>query len=60
LVGKASRSDQLSEIEEMALVGMISTQLVHQQFTQKTHKFPVLNPNVPIKVIDHTKADPNS
>ncbi|NTW44565.1 MAG: asparagine synthase (glutamine-hydrolyzing), partial [Anaerolineaceae bacterium] len=60
LVSKASRTDQLSEIEEMALVGMISTQLVHLQFTQRTHSIPALNPNVQLKVINRTLAGPNS
>lgn len=60
LVNKASRTDQISEIEEMALVGIISTQLVHSQFTQRKHSFPNLNPNVPIKVINRTLAGLNS
>ena len=60
LVSKASRTDQLSEIEEMTLVGIISTQLVHSQFTLRTHSLPGLNPNVPIKVINRTLAGSNS
>ena len=59
LVSKASRTDQLSEIEEMTLVGIISTQLVHSQFTLRTHSLPGLNPNVPIKVINRTLAGSN-
>jgi asparagine synthase (glutamine-hydrolysing) len=34
LVRKAQNGAQLSEVDEMALVGVLSTQLVHQQFVQ--------------------------
>lgn len=60
LVNKASRSSQLSEIEEMALVGMISTQLIHAQFSNRSHSVPTLNSNVSLKVIDRTIAGSHS
>jgi asparagine synthase (glutamine-hydrolysing) len=52
LLNKASKSAQLSEIEEMALVGIISSQLFYDQFIQKKHTKPILNQNTPFRIID--------
>jgi asparagine synthase (glutamine-hydrolysing) len=38
LVGKAAGGARMSEIDDMALVGIISTQLVHQQFVKEFRK----------------------
>ncbi len=56
LLNKASKSSQLSEIEEMALVGIISSQLLHKQFVQKKHSKPKLNLNTPFLIIDRLHA----
>lgn len=51
LVMKASNEAQLSEIEEMAIVGIISTQILDDQFIQKNHPL-IQTTYAPIKVID--------
>ncbi len=37
LVQKARSENELSEVEEMALVGILSTQLLHQMYVQRNH-----------------------
>jgi asparagine synthase (glutamine-hydrolysing) len=51
LVNKASNETELSEIEEMAIVGIISTQILEDQFIQRNHPL-IQTTNAPIKVID--------
>lgn len=51
LVMKASNEAQLSEIEEMAIVGIISTQILDDQYIQKNHPL-IQTTYAPIKVID--------
>jgi len=52
LVAKARGDTKLSEIEEMALVGIISTQLVNKMFVRREH---MLNEHTtaPFRVVDH-------
>ena len=52
IVNKAAHADQLSEIEEMALVGMVSTQMVFSQFSNREHGQPDLNQHTPLKIVD--------
>jgi asparagine synthase (glutamine-hydrolysing) len=52
IVNKAAHADQLSEIEEMALVGMVSTQMVFSQFSNREHGQPDLNQRTPLKIVD--------
>ena len=51
LVRKAQKNSRLSEIDSMALVGILSAQLVHHRFV---HAFEplALDPGDPIKVVD--------
>lgn len=51
LVDKARKEPQLSEIEEMALVGIISTQLVEYQFIKRQHSIRDTT-TAPLKIID--------
>ncbi|PKO13703.1 MAG: asparagine synthase (glutamine-hydrolyzing) [Chloroflexi bacterium HGW-Chloroflexi-10] len=52
LTQKAQNSDQLSEIEEMALVGILTTQLVNHLFIQKQHQIPKRNASTPLLAIN--------
>jgi len=56
IVNKAALADQLSEIEEMALVGMISTQMVFSQFINRAHFHPLLNQRTPLKIVDRVTS----
>lgn len=51
LAEKARKEMPLSEVEEMALVGIISTQLVDQQFINRQHAVCTTTQS-PIKIID--------
>lgn len=51
LVTKASNEAELSEIEEMAIVGIVSTQILDDQFIQRNHPLTQTT-YAPIKVID--------
>jgi asparagine synthase (glutamine-hydrolysing) len=42
----------LSEVEDMALIGILSTQILHQQFVQLRDVPPAIKVNDPIKCID--------
>ena len=57
LVNKAKSTPQISEIEEMALVGMISSQLFYRQFIQKEHHKPQFNHNIPFQLVDRVKKN---
>lgn len=57
LVNKAKASPQISEIEEMALVGIISSQLIYHQFIQKNHIKPKINQNIPFRLVDRLKKN---
>ncbi len=52
LLQKGKKSNQLSEMEEMAFVGIISTQLLHEEFCQHSIELPRFNFNIPLKSID--------
>ncbi|MGD0612070.1 MAG: asparagine synthase (glutamine-hydrolyzing) [Anaerolineales bacterium] len=52
LARKAVSGVRMSEVEDMALVGILSTQLVDQLFV-KGFKIPTIRPQKHIKVIDH-------
>ncbi len=49
---KALSGANFSEIEDMALVGILSTQLVHELFTAKRNSRPVQSHKQP-KIVDH-------
>jgi asparagine synthase (glutamine-hydrolysing) len=51
LVRKAQKSERLSEMDDMALVGILSTQLVKHQFVD-SFRVSSLNERDPIKVVD--------
>ncbi|MEW6179842.1 MAG: asparagine synthase (glutamine-hydrolyzing) [Chloroflexota bacterium] len=51
LISKASAESQFSETEEMALVGIISTLLLEQQFVRRNHPL-TRTTTTPIKIID--------
>jgi asparagine synthase (glutamine-hydrolysing) len=51
LVRKAQESERLSEMDDMALVGILSTQLVKHRFVDSFRLSP-LNDSDPIKVVD--------
>jgi asparagine synthase (glutamine-hydrolysing) len=53
---KASGSARLSEVDEMALVGILSTQLVHHQFVQRSSGPEELFSPVRMKIVDHLFA----
>jgi asparagine synthase (glutamine-hydrolysing) len=54
LVNKATRGVRLSEVDDMALVGILSTQLVHHQFIRSFQKRPVPIHQARLKVVDFT------
>lgn len=51
LFHKASNENRLSEIEEMAIVGIISTLLIYDQFILRNHSLTQTT-SAPIKIID--------
>jgi hypothetical protein len=53
-VRKARESARLSEVDEMALVGILSTQLVHHRFIS-SFQLSFLKANDRVKVVDHTE-----
>jgi asparagine synthase (glutamine-hydrolysing) len=59
LVNKAAQVSQLSEIEEMALVGIISSQLVFSEFSQRKHTLPVLKQKSTTKIVDRAVQNAN-
>jgi hypothetical protein len=52
LVQKVASGMRISEVEDMALVGILSTQLVDQLFV-KGFKIPTIRPQKHIKVINY-------
>lgn len=50
---KAAAGNRLSETEDMAVMGILSTQLVHEQFVKKFEVPPITRMNL-IKVVDRT------
>lgn len=53
LVNKAEKAQQLSEVEDMAIAGLISTQLVYQQFIKAfPSQFPTLGAKDRVKVVN--------
>ncbi len=53
LIKKASKDGQLSEIEEMAVVGIISTLILVDQFIHRNYSLTQTT-SAPIKIIDHS------
>jgi len=51
LVNKINRIGQLSETDDMALAGILSTQLIHSQFITDFHIPPRLTENDDVKVV---------
>jgi asparagine synthase (glutamine-hydrolysing) len=51
LVNKAKRSNRLSETDEMALVGILSSQLVYTQFIEDFKFQPSISDSENIKII---------
>jgi asparagine synthase (glutamine-hydrolysing) len=58
LVKKVEGGVQLSETEDMALAGILSTQLVHQQFI-KAFKLASVDKRDRMKIVDHVVPDHN-
>jgi asparagine synthase (glutamine-hydrolysing) len=56
LVQKAAGEASLSEVDEMALTGILSTQLVHEQFV-KAFKPPAIHPNDRVKIVDSLERE---
>jgi asparagine synthase (glutamine-hydrolysing) len=56
LVRKAQQSPRLSEMDEMALVGILSTQLVHHRFVKSFQVSP-LTTHDRLKVVDRCQPD---
>ncbi len=56
LVRKARSGTPLSEVDEMALVGILSTQLVDHLFVRGNGRPSPPPPGVPIKIVDRTAA----
>ncbi|MEI6083185.1 MAG: asparagine synthase (glutamine-hydrolyzing) [Verrucomicrobiota bacterium] len=54
LVAKTDQNRPMSETDEMALVGIISSQLVHHQFVDRLRKSPPLGAGDDVKVVDQT------
>jgi len=52
LVRKAASGTRLSEVDDMALVGILSTQLVYHQFV-KTFKAGRIRGHERMKIVDH-------
>ena len=55
LAHKAEESARLSEVDEMALVGILSTQLVHHRFIEAFQP-SLLRAGDRVKVVDHTRC----
>lgn len=55
LVRKAAAGAELSEVEDMALAGVLSAQLVHQQFV-RSFRVDSLRANDRVKVVDRTDS----
>jgi asparagine synthase (glutamine-hydrolysing) len=51
LVRKLDSGQSLGETDDMALVGVLSTQLVHEQFIANFRHAPTLTPNDDVKVV---------
>jgi hypothetical protein len=51
LAGKAQSGAKLSEVGDMALVGILSTQLVHRLFV-KGFELPAIKPQKSLKIVD--------
>jgi len=56
LVRRVERGAEIGESNEMALVGIISTQLLHHQFVENFRKSPPLSSDAPVKVRVRGKA----
>jgi len=56
LAGKLHAGRPLGETDDMALVGVISTQLLHAQFVSGYRSEAPLTPSDDVKVVDHTAA----
>jgi asparagine synthase (glutamine-hydrolysing) len=54
LVSKAQASTRLSEVDEMALVGILSAQLVHYRFVEAFQPSALRDGDC-VKVVDHTR-----
>ena len=57
LVKKAKQVNRLSETDEMALVGILSSQLVFTQFIEDFKKQPSLSDSEDIKIISRLKVN---
>ena len=57
LVNKAKHANRLSETDEMALVGILSSQLVVTQFIEDFNKQPSLSDSEDIKIISRVKVN---
>lgn len=57
LVTKAKGEAQLSEMDEMALVGILSTQLVEHRFVRGAKPKPIADESIPLKIVDRTHTD---
>jgi asparagine synthase (glutamine-hydrolysing) len=60
LVNKASSGAELSEVDEMALVGILSTQLVDLLFVRKANGAPRDTLPMNLKVVDKTNLHPRA
>lgn len=56
LLQKAMRSQQLSEMEEMAFVGILSTQYVHHYYVARNFSPPQFKKSISLKTIDLVTA----
>ena len=57
LVNKAKQANRLSETDEMALVGILSSQLVFMQFIEDFKTTPPLSDSEDIKIISRLKVN---
>lgn len=57
LVDKAQQLGRLSETDDMALVGVLSSQLLHHQFVEGYHRDSVIPDSARTKVIDNRRVD---
>ena len=57
LINKAKQVNRLSETDEMALVGILSSQLVFTQFIEDFNKNPPLSDSEDIKIISRLKVN---
>lgn len=56
LTGKIKQGRPVGETDDMALVGIISTQLVHHRFVQDFRTVPTLSENDDVKICDRRTA----